>query len=153
MNDILPTAFLLAPNKKSDMKQFRNRFQDIHIGKGMSVREDVPEKHCKNNQWILKPAASNQGRGIQLFSKIRDILNFMQEQPEDSQWVVQKYIEKPLLYRSRKFDIRMWAFVHVLDDPSKINVYFFEQGYLRTSSSEYDISSEDIKVHLTNICL
>jgi len=66
------------------MKEFKKRFSDIHIGKGLSMAEHIPEKHCKNNQWILKPAAMNQGRGICMFSKIRDIINFMHDQPEDS---------------------------------------------------------------------
>lgn len=67
--------------------------------------------------------------------------------------MVQKYIERPLLYRKRKFDIRMWALVHIQDDPNKFNLYFFNEGYLRTSSNEYNINSEDIMTHLTNNCL
>ena len=153
MYDILPTAYLLTPKNASDLNKFKKRFSDIHIGHGLSIGENIPEKHCKNNQWIMKPAASNQGRGIQMFSKIRDIIQYMQEQASDSQWVVQKYIEKPLLYKKRKFDIRMWALVHVLDDPTKFNIYFFEEGYLRTSSIEYNDEAEDLKVHLTNQCL
>ena len=99
------------------MDRFKRCFSDLHFGKGLSIYESMPEKHCKNNQWIMKPAALNQGRGIQLFSKIRDIVNFMNEQPVDSQWVVQKYIERPILYKKRKFDIRMWSIVHILDNP------------------------------------
>jgi hypothetical protein len=61
MFDILPTAFLLTPTQahKSNFKEFKKRFSDIHIGKGLSLTENIPEKHCKNNQWILKPAAMN----------------------------------------------------------------------------------------------
>jgi len=44
----------------------------------------------------------------------------------------------------------MWVLVHVLDDPNKFNVYFFEEGYLRTSSLEYAYEAEDLKVYLTN---
>ena len=63
--DILPTAFLLTAGRRaSDQNKFKIRFSDIHIGKGLSQNENVPEKHCKNNQWILKPASLNQGRGI-----------------------------------------------------------------------------------------
>lgn len=41
----------------------------------------------------------------------------------------------------------------MLDDPTKINLYFFEEGYLRTSSNEYDVNAESVMVHLTNNCL
>jgi len=45
MHDILPTCFLV-PN---DMTRFKKRFSDIHIGKGLSLGENIPEKHCKKN--------------------------------------------------------------------------------------------------------
>jgi len=58
--DILPTAFLLTVGRHaSEMNKFKIRFSDLHIGKGLSQNENVPEKHCKNNQWILKPASLN----------------------------------------------------------------------------------------------
>jgi hypothetical protein len=57
--DILPTAFILNMSTTSDMVKFKKCFSDLHIGKGLSMYERVPEKHCRNNQWILKPAALN----------------------------------------------------------------------------------------------
>ena len=44
-------------------------------------------------------------------------------------FIIQKYIERPLLINSRKFDIRVW--VSLTHDG---DVYFFREGYLRTSS-------------------
>jgi hypothetical protein len=52
-----------------------------------------------------------------------------------------------LIYQ-RKFDIRVWVFVNY--DSS---LYFFPEGYLRTSSSEFNIdpnNPDDQYVHLTN---
>lgn len=63
-------------------------------------------------------------------------------------FILQKYIEKPFLVYQRKFDIRVWVFVNY--DSS---VYFFPEGYLRTSSSEFEIdpnNPDDQYVHLTN---
>jgi hypothetical protein len=47
--DILPTAFLLNPKMASEMNRFKKCFADLHIGKGLSMYESIPEKHCKNN--------------------------------------------------------------------------------------------------------
>lgn len=47
MFDILPTAYLLTPNSKCEMTYFKQRFTDLHIGKGLSLGENMPEKHCK----------------------------------------------------------------------------------------------------------
>ena len=63
-------------------------------------------------------------------------------------FIIQKYIERPLLINKRKFDIRVWvALTHDMD------VYFFKEGYLRTSSTPFNLSSaglDDDFVHLTN---
>jgi hypothetical protein len=33
----------------------------------------IPFKHCADNMWIVKPVNLNQGRGIELFSDIKEI--------------------------------------------------------------------------------
>jgi hypothetical protein len=48
----------------------------------------------------------------------------------DSTWVIQKYIERPLLYQNRKFDLRVWAVV-----TNSFEIYIYKQGYVRTSST------------------
>lgn len=63
-------------------------------------------------------------------------------------WVIQKYLERPLLYKGRKFDIRVWATY-----TSSHDLYFCDKGYLRTSSFEYSHDVNDEYVHLTNNCL
>ena len=71
----------------------------------------MPLKHCEKNIWLVKPAAMNQGKGIEIFGNLRDIKGFINSKNTGSHWVVQKYIEKPLLFKGRKFDIRMWALI------------------------------------------
>jgi hypothetical protein len=48
--------------------------------------------------------------------------------------IVQKYIENPLLYNRRKFDIRIWVLVN-----QEKKVYFYMDGYARTSSLEFNL--------------
>ena len=69
-------------------------------------------KHCANNIWLVKPAAANQGRGIEIFNELNDITRFISSRPKFTCWVVQKYVERPLLFKGRKFDIRVWALVN-----------------------------------------
>jgi hypothetical protein len=66
--------------------------------------------------------------------------------------ILQKYIEKPLLYWKRKFDIRMWVMI-----THKFEVYAYRylidknrEGHLKTSSEEYNVNLKDSYVHLTN---
>jgi hypothetical protein len=61
---------------------------------------------------------------------------------------VQKYIEKPVLFKERKFDLRVWALL--MSDGS---VWYFKEGYVRTSSETFTLlktADEDLQVHLTN---
>lgn len=59
--------------------------------------------------------------------------------------VVQKYLEKPLLYKGRKFDIRIWVLI-----TQKFEVLVFKEGHLKTSSVPYDINLTSSYVHITN---
>ena len=54
--------------------------------------------------------------------------------------IVQQYITNPLLYHGRKFDIRTYMLVSV--NNQKIRGYWYQDGYVRTSS--YLWSLEDI---------
>lgn len=63
------------------------------------------------------------------------------------QWIVQKYIEKPLLYNRRKFDIRVLALA-----TNEMDLYYYDTGYMRTSSDEYSLDNKNKFVHLTNNC-
>jgi hypothetical protein len=61
---------------------------------------------------------------------------------------VQKYIEKPLLFKGRKFDIRVWALA-----TGRKELFYYKFGYLRTSSFGYSTGAKDNYIHLTNNCL
>ena len=63
-------------------------------------------------------------------------------------FIIQKYIERPLLVNQRKFDIRVW--VTLTQD---LDIYFFREGYLRTSSQPYNMKESNLDddfIHLTN---
>ena len=63
-----------------------------------------------------------------------------------SSFVIQKYIERPLLIQGRKFDIRQWILV-----TQDLDCYFFKEGYVRTSANEFALRDIDKRyVHLTN---
>jgi hypothetical protein len=61
--------------------------------------------------------------------------------------MIQKYLEKPLLYQGRKFDIRMWI---MLMTNRENEVYIFKEGHLKATSLKYNPDSNDLFVHLTN---
>ena len=59
--------------------------------------------------------------------------------------IVQKYLDNPLLYYKRKFDIRCFV---LLD--SNLNVYFCREGHLKGCSELYDLENTNKFIHITN---
>jgi hypothetical protein len=83
-----------------------------------------------------------------MFRDLDKIITFLESQMKFSYWVIQKYIERPLLFKGRKFDIRVWAVAL-----SNQDYFFCNKGYVRTSSFDYSTDMADMYVHLTNNCL
>ena len=65
--------------------------------------------------------------------------------------ILQKYIDNPLLYQRRKFDIRCFSLVTCHNGILK--AYFYRDGYIRTSSKEYNHQNLNLGnkfIHLVN---
>lgn len=61
-------------------------------------------------------------------------------------YVIQKYIENPLILNQKKFDIRCFGFLV----STKPFILLFKHGYIRNTINDYDLKSQDLSVHLTN---
>lgn len=64
--------------------------------------------------------------------------------------LIQKYLKAPLLFDSRKFDLRCYALV--IRTPQCFRAFWYKFGYARTSSYKYELGSENdnLMMHLTN---
>ena len=65
------------------------------------------------------------------------------QQHKNYTFVIQKLIEKPLLYFNRKFDIRQWVLLNSADG----KVYKYAESYIRTSSKEYQDYDPDLDLN------
>ncbi|CAD8048946.1 unnamed protein product [Paramecium sonneborni] len=108
-----------------------------------------------NNIWIVKPGEfTNRGNGIIVCQSLAEINKIVSKKQIHSNgkpftYLIQKYIEKPFLYNKRKFDIRCYFMITQLNNI--IRAYWYEEGYIRTSSEEFDIKDVSNQyVHLTN---
>ena len=163
---------------KQSLKQINMKLQQVSLSKERRVvthcKPKVEDTHFAGKSiWVLKPTDFNRGRGISLFNSIDKLKNLIKyyangddlgiksdTNSKESEiqnmlmaiksrtFVIQKYIERPLLIHNRKFDIRVWVLV-----THEMKVYFFKEGYIRTSSATYTIEEEyidKVNIHLTN---
>jgi len=64
-------------------------------------------------------------------------------------FIVQRYIERPLLYNKRKFDIRCYMLITSINN--NLKAYWYQEGYIRTSCKEFNLEDTECKfIHLTN---
>ena len=89
--------------------------------------------------WIVKPGEnSNRGYGIKVCKTLDEIKSIIKQREKcvDGSYrtyIVQAYIEKPLLYNKRKFDLRHYMMITCVNGILK--GYWYREGYVRTSSS------------------
>ena len=143
-------------NKDNDSpKKYCDYFRVNLVKRVGSVQKMVLPKSCYTgkNLWLLKRTNYNRGREIKIFSNLNAIINEIEEAKNDFRCkflILQKYIEAPLLYNNRKFDIRIWVLFTYTTSNYGLEVYVFKQGHLKACSEPFDINSTDLFVHLTN---
>lgn len=94
-------------------------------------------------KWIIKPPASARGKGIRVVHKWSQI-------PKRRPIIVQRYLSRPYLINSSKFDIRLYVLVSSFDP---LRIYLYSDGLVRFASCKYSTTISSLSnrcIHLTN---
>lgn len=152
LGDYLPMSFKLVP-RQTGRDERHLLLQTAKGSKGGHYDPSI------NHMWIAKSSAGCHGDNIEIFDGDRQglqkLLRFIDTQRDPQPWVAQQYLDRPLLYHKRKFDIRCWALL--LRDGYEI--YVHEELVMRTSSVPYSRESATANslagrlAHITNHCV
>lgn len=150
---ILCRKNLLARNLRRMQKQFPddyNFFPQTWIlpSEFADFRQQIDNlQKNKKKTFIVKPAASCQGRGIFLTRSLDNLNPF-------DHFVVQRYLHKPFLIDELKFDLRIYVFVCGIDP---LRVYMYKDGLCRLSTVKYQSPAAsnlgNLCMHLTNYAI
>ena len=151
-----------TPKGNTKFNEMFNVILSKKIGSYQTI--NIPETFNNGkNLWIIKPVNLNRGRSIKVEKNLDIIIKKVEEIHINKKihlnekkkggdikceyLILQKYLEKPLLYQGRKFDIRLWV---MIISGKEEDIYIFKQGHLKATCSQYDPDSNDLFVHLTN---
>lgn len=103
-----------------------------------------------HNVWVLKPVANCSGHGIRLYRNLEDIKKTVGPLVNQTlaRYVLQKYIERPMLIYGVKFDLRLWF---VVTNIHTLKIWSYREGYVRFCSKPFSNIFLDESRHLTNV--
>ncbi|ESL09188.1 hypothetical protein TRSC58_03095 [Trypanosoma rangeli SC58] len=146
LDHYLPLTFQIIPRKPRDDERRM-------LLKTLQKRSNI------GTLWIAKSSSGCHGEGVEIFCNkgngAMNMLNYIDGQKDPYMWVVQSYIDHPLLYHRRKFDVRFW----VLLCADRYEIYVYKRLVMRMCSIEYSPKSATTTTavgrlaHITNHCV
>lgn len=129
--DILPTTFHLPIEYDQFLVEFRKYQKSL---------------------WIMKPFDGCQGDGIYLVNRLLEVKRRLYNNNVlNSQYLISRYIDNPLLIGGRKFDIRLFVLVTSF---RPLRAYLYNEGFCRMCCERYTNNIDGIEnkyIHLTNV--
>lgn len=149
-NNHLLSKMLQFAVKSFSRESFDREFEDNYHNLLELFSTAIP-KDTIHNLWIIKPANLSRGRNIKMCSSLSEIRSLTDDgkfKSMNSQWIIQKYIENPLLITGRKFDIRLYVLITSMNP---FTLWFYREYYIRLSPLKYSTDDKNTaSIHLTN---
>jgi hypothetical protein len=110
------------------------------------VKQTIESDEYKDLYWILKSSVTNKGYDISIIKTWDELLQSLEASSHIREWVLQRYIERPLLVMNHKFHLRVYVLC-----VGALRVFVYNQILMLIAAHPYSLSDyDDIYSHLTN---
>ena len=105
------------------------------------------DRFGSGKRWILKPVNGSFRIGVVVLDCYRDLLEQIRSKPRFKMWILQRYIERPLLMRGRKFHVRIYALL--VRRRGEFSVYVYRHGVRYFAKMPYVSGNISPDTHLS----
>lgn len=145
--------------KNNNKKIYKKYFVNQQLIKSNS---DIDKFMKKGNLYIVKPISGSGGIGVKVFNNsdklkkyIADfkIINMEKRKLLKTklikEWIIEDYIQKPLLINGKKFHIRVLCLIFI--ENNNILFYLFDKFFIYTAAKNYTLNNLNKNVHNSHI--
>lgn len=95
--------------------------------------------------WVVKASKGNGGRDIWVFNQ-SNYEKVVTELPVNEEYVIQRYVNNPMLFRGKKFHFRCYS---VMTAEGAALVY--RKAFILSAGLDFDYADDDVRKHVTNL--
>jgi hypothetical protein len=140
----------------------KHQYRLMELGKPNSIGDYIPRTYIFNTQtirnlapvfkksrgkFIVKPDNSLCRQGITIITRYNQLYNYINKSVLRGDWILQDYVEHPLLYNNRKFHFRIYALL--VRDSKDLKVYIYNKSFMYFANNKYKINTVDNESHLS----
>lgn len=142
---------------KSNLAYLQRRMKRATLTTYIALGAKGVERFCQrwlvesdsNDWWAVKVSNGNGGRDVWIMNSnnYKGVLN---ELPEHEELVIQKYVQKPLLFRgTKKFHFRCYSVLFATLRDSLL----YQNCFILTAGLDFDTQTTDLRKHVTNLSI
>lgn len=103
--------------------------------------------HEDRDWWVVKASKGNGGRDIWVFNKSNHS-KVVSELPANEEYVIQRYVNNPMLFRGKKFHFRCYS---IMTASGAALVY--RNSFILSAGLDFDYNDDDVRKHVTNLSI
>jgi len=97
--------------------------------------------------YIIKPENALSRRGVGIVRNNLELMSHLDKYSQYKEWIIQDYIDNPLLFRNKKFHFRIYV-IYVQTEKYQV-AYLGRKGFIYTANQEFQVGSFDENVVLS----